>query len=150
MKENKNNNNNQCGGKLTHTQTHSPLTVSSADDWQSFVLQVYFPASLSSTLLMTSLIRRPSCFISYFSPHFRSTLPFLQSTGAPGLDSSPPNTAHCPSFTTRLWMSRLNVTGRAVVGITEKLFDQLLSSHLPCTLSTKQYKSIRLTTHCSF
>lgn len=70
-----------------HQRGISPLTVSSAADWPSLVLQVYFPASLSSTLLMISLVRRPSCFISYLYPGLRTTRPFLQSIGAPGLES---------------------------------------------------------------
>lgn len=90
-----------------------PLTVSSAVDWLSSVLQVYFPASLSSTLLMISLVRRPSCFISYLYPGLRITLPFLQSTGAPGLESSQLNTPLSPSFTSKFATSFLNVTGIA-------------------------------------
>lgn len=89
------------------------MTVSSALDWLSLLLQVYFPASLSSTLLIVSWLSRPSCFISYLYPGLRTTLPFLQSTGAPALESSQRKTPLSPSLTTTFSTSCLNVTGNA-------------------------------------
>lgn len=120
--------------------------MSSAVDWLSLVWQVYFPASLSSMLFITSLVRRPSCFISYFSPGFRTTRPFLHSTGAPGLESSQQKTPLSPSFATRRCISRLNVTGSAVAGMTEMLLFSspccfcLLNDYEGCDLKLKLYE----------
>lgn len=104
----------QCILKVyQYHQSDSPVTVSSAVDWASLLLQVYFPASFSSTLWMSSLVIRPSCFISYLSPDFRMTLPLLQSTGSPGLESSHQNSPLSPSLIIAFWTSCVNVTGRA-------------------------------------